>query len=70
MVEVCEVSQEMKEQNNFLFSISGGTCSKQIAVSSNLFYFIVNNVLSFAIQEVFSAFKQLCSLAIVYLPKS
>ena len=40
MVEVCEpceVSPEMKEQKNFLFSISGGTCSEQFAVSSNLF---------------------------------
>jgi hypothetical protein len=35
------VSPEMKEQKNFLFSISGGTCSKQFAVSSNLFCFIV-----------------------------
>jgi hypothetical protein len=62
------MSPEMKHGKDFLFSISGGTCSKQIAVSSNLFCFIVNhNVLSFAIQEVFSAFKQLCSLFIVYL---
>jgi len=53
-------------QNNFLFLISGGTCSKQIAVSSNLFYFIVNNVLSFAIPEVFSAFNN-CVLFLVYL---
>jgi hypothetical protein len=27
------VSPEMKEQKNFLFIISGGTCSKQLAVS-------------------------------------
>ncbi len=44
MVEMCEVSPEMKEQKNFLFSISGVTCSKQFAVSSNLFCFIVNSV--------------------------
>jgi hypothetical protein len=31
MVEVCKVSPEMKEQKNFLFIISGVTCSKQLA---------------------------------------
>ncbi len=44
MVEVCEVSPEMKEQKDFLIFISGETCSKQFAVSSNLFYFIVNSL--------------------------
>jgi hypothetical protein len=36
----------MKEQKNFLFIISGGTCSQQIAVSSNHSVSIINIVLS------------------------
>jgi hypothetical protein len=32
MVEVCKVSPEMEEQKNFLFFISGVTCSKQLAI--------------------------------------
>jgi hypothetical protein len=44
----------MKEQKNFLFIISGGTCHWIFAVSSNSFCSIINSVLSFAIQKVFS----------------
>ncbi len=48
---------EMKEQKNFLFSISGGTCSKHLAVlGSNLFVHIYK-VLSLEIYKVFSAFN-------------
>jgi len=40
MVEVCKVSPEMKEQKNFLFIISGVTCSRNIAdLGSNLYLF-------------------------------
>ena len=31
MVESVKVSPEMKDQKNFLLSISGGTCSKHLA---------------------------------------
>jgi hypothetical protein len=31
MVEVCKVSPEMNKQKNFLFIISGGTCSLTVA---------------------------------------
>jgi hypothetical protein len=49
IVEMCEVSPEMKEQKNFLFIISGGTCSQPIAVLSNLSCFIVK-LLCFPLQ--------------------
>ncbi len=56
MVEVCKVSPEMKEQKNFLFIISGVTCSKQLAdQGSNLYLFQHSRVLSLAIYKVFSA---------------
>jgi hypothetical protein len=38
MVEVCKVSPEMKEQKNFLFIISGATCSKTIADQGSILY--------------------------------
>jgi hypothetical protein len=64
MVEVCEVSPEMKEQKNFLFIISGGTCSKQFAVSSNSILFHCQSiVLSLTIKEVFSAINN-CVLSL------
>ena len=62
-----KVSPEMKHGKDFLFSISGDTCSKQFAVSSNSILFHCQFiVLSFAIQEVFSAINN-CVLFIVYL---
>jgi hypothetical protein len=40
MVEVCKVSPEMKEQKNFLFIISGVTCSRNIAELGSYLYIV------------------------------
>ncbi len=37
---MCKVSPEMKEQMNFLFSISGGTCSRNIAELGSYLYIV------------------------------
>jgi hypothetical protein len=62
---ICEVSPEMKEQKNFLFVISGGTCHWIIAVSSNLICSIYNSVFPLQYKR-FLVSLNICVLFIVY----
>ncbi len=68
MVEVCKVSPEMEEQKNFLFIISGVTCSKQLADQGS-YLLSVSTFQSafFSNIQSFQCSLQLCSLFIVYL---
>jgi hypothetical protein len=52
-----KLSPEMKHAENFLFSISGGTCSRNIADLGSYLYIVslYSSVLSLAINKVFSA---------------
>ncbi len=56
MVESVKVSPEMKEQKNFLFSISGGTFSKTFSLKGSNLFAHIYKVLSLEIYKVFSAF--------------
>ncbi len=58
MVESVKVSPEMKEQKNFLFSISGDTCSKHFSLKGSNLFVHIYKVLSSEIYEVFSAFNK------------